>query len=194
MHDGCVELLRYCSHGEHVVSHEEGRRPSACPDTPLTQRAAFWHAIRLKGEITASRTRERCTNPGPFQQCNRCSREGTFPYTFHLLFAHDERRAGRDAVRTVRDGARQRLAHLQQRTGHLRPQEVFLQMTKKGFLNTNVLQTMSCLVDTIWLQSAQQWIMWALFLKALIQKKSAMCLSTGSTVDLLSHWEQGSRI
>lgn len=53
-------------------------------------------------------------------------------YTFHLLFAHDESRAGRDAVGTVLDGARERLARLHQGAGHLRLQEVFLEMTGSG--------------------------------------------------------------
>lgn len=134
-------------HGEHVVSHEEGRRPNASPHTPLAQRTPLRYTVSLRKDtkrdisiqiiqlfkIKQKKSRnaqkhERQTSIWRYEQTVLiyCHKGLKYSYAFHLLFAHDEGRAWPNAVGTVGDGARERLACLHQGSGHLRLQEVLL--------------------------------------------------------------------
>lgn len=64
----------------------------------------------------------------PSQTCSRWPNapRGRESYAFHPPLAHDERRAGRQAVGTVGDAARQRLALPGRRGRHAGLQQVFL--------------------------------------------------------------------
>lgn len=71
-----------------------------------------------------------------------CHQGLKYSYAFHLSFAHDEGRAWPNAVGTVGDGARERLARLHQGSGHLRLQEVLLDTTwvRKGNNENNAFK------------------------------------------------------